>query len=107
MIGYGDAMTPEETTALQGCTAGDGSFVRADKANLAQVFKGIARKPWRSLCGGDRPVTQSWALTHGAPNTENFSLGQDLAGLLLYPHPMPRTTGRQWLWPPVATGWLP
>lgn len=44
MIGYGDAMTPEETTALQGCTAGDGSFVRADKANLAQVFKGIARK---------------------------------------------------------------
>lgn len=42
-IGYGDSMTPDESAALQGCTAGKGTFLRANKTNVSQVFKNIAR----------------------------------------------------------------
>jgi len=42
MIGYGDRMAPDELASLEGCTAGKGSFLRADKANISEVFKSIA-----------------------------------------------------------------
>lgn len=41
-IGYGDSMSAEEQAALQGCVAGKGEFLRADRTNVSEVFKSIA-----------------------------------------------------------------